>query len=416
MSKRRHRHVGPIHVNVPHRRKKKKRRPDADCCCVVDEIFDGPCFVATAAHGDAAEEPVQTPARLPRPAPRPPLPGPRLHQGLLPLRPLRRALPAPLPGLQAARAARAAARRGLRTARVAGPTERGADQLARVGAQVVPAQRSISASAASRATSAGRYGRPVVIVSQASASAISCGALRDRVAGERRSGSRAPSQRSWWWRIHAVCSSSRRRGQRGADRRVLADVLELGRRRARPGGRAARRAARPCRGRAGARPGAGGPARPGPSRALGERDRQARRPRARVVVDRARRRPSRAAATRAAVRADQTSAASRPKALAQYSASSARRSSASPSRAVERSQMPIEAVICRPSANGTSRIAARSRCGGDQRRLGAVAGQQPGELLAADPPDDVDRARRRGEPPGGLGAARGRRPGGRARR
>jgi hypothetical protein len=55
--KRHHRHVGP--VQIPHRRKKKKRRPDSDCCCIVDEVFDGPCFVATAAHGGASKEPVR---------------------------------------------------------------------------------------------------------------------------------------------------------------------------------------------------------------------------------------------------------------------------------------------------------------------------------------------------------------------
>jgi hypothetical protein len=43
-----------------HRRRRRKRwHDDADCCCIVGEVFDGPCFVATAAHGDAAKEPVQ---------------------------------------------------------------------------------------------------------------------------------------------------------------------------------------------------------------------------------------------------------------------------------------------------------------------------------------------------------------------
>ena len=44
------------------RRKRKKGRwyDDADCCCAVTEVFDGPCFVATAAHdGDATAEPVR---------------------------------------------------------------------------------------------------------------------------------------------------------------------------------------------------------------------------------------------------------------------------------------------------------------------------------------------------------------------
>ena len=69
----------------------------------------------------------------------------------------------------------------------------------------------------------------------------------------------------------------------------------------------------------------------------------------------------RAAAIRDAVRADQTSAASRPKAFDQYSASSARRRSVSASRAVARSQMPIEAVTSRPPANGAERKEACSR-------------------------------------------------------
>ena len=44
------------------RRRRKRRGPDADdCCCIVGEVFDGPCFVATAAHhGNAAAEPVRT--------------------------------------------------------------------------------------------------------------------------------------------------------------------------------------------------------------------------------------------------------------------------------------------------------------------------------------------------------------------
>ena len=44
------------------RRRKKKKwhdRVDGDCCCIVGEVFDGPCFVATAAHGDASAEPVR---------------------------------------------------------------------------------------------------------------------------------------------------------------------------------------------------------------------------------------------------------------------------------------------------------------------------------------------------------------------
>ena len=41
--------------------------------------------------------------------------------------------------------------------------------------------------------------------------------------------------------------------------------------------------------------------------------------------------------------------------------------------------------------------------GGDQRALGGVVGQQPGELLAADAPDGVDRPRGAGDPRGGLG-------------
>jgi hypothetical protein len=46
-----------------HRRRRKKRHgaDSSDCCCIVGEVFDGPCFVATAAHGDdAAAEPVRT--------------------------------------------------------------------------------------------------------------------------------------------------------------------------------------------------------------------------------------------------------------------------------------------------------------------------------------------------------------------
>ena len=44
------------------RRRRRKHRwyDDADCCCIVGVVFDGPCFVATAAHGDAAAEPVRT--------------------------------------------------------------------------------------------------------------------------------------------------------------------------------------------------------------------------------------------------------------------------------------------------------------------------------------------------------------------
>ena len=61
MSKKR-RHPPAFHV--PGRKKRRKRwyeRGDSDCCCIVGEVFDGPCFVATAAHsGDAAAEPVRT--------------------------------------------------------------------------------------------------------------------------------------------------------------------------------------------------------------------------------------------------------------------------------------------------------------------------------------------------------------------
>lgn len=59
MSKR-HKHR---HVQLPGRKKRRRKRDhaDSDCCCIVDEVFDGPCFVATAAHGgDAAAEPVRT--------------------------------------------------------------------------------------------------------------------------------------------------------------------------------------------------------------------------------------------------------------------------------------------------------------------------------------------------------------------
>jgi hypothetical protein len=75
----------------------------------------------------------------------------------------------------------------------------------------------------------------------------------------------------------------------------------------------------------------------------------------------------------------------------------------SPSAAA-RSHTPTDAVIRRPSASG--------RAGGDrgprplgreQRLLRGRVGQQPGELLAADAPDRVDRARLRGDPPGRLG-------------
>jgi hypothetical protein len=50
------------HKKHRRRRKRKRHGPDADdCCCLVGEVFDGPCFVATAAHdGDAAAEPVRT--------------------------------------------------------------------------------------------------------------------------------------------------------------------------------------------------------------------------------------------------------------------------------------------------------------------------------------------------------------------
>ncbi|MDA0185216.1 hypothetical protein OJ997_33235 [Solirubrobacter phytolaccae] len=52
------------HFHVPGRKKRRKRwyerGGDSDCCCIVGEVFDGPCFVATAAHGDAAAEPVRT--------------------------------------------------------------------------------------------------------------------------------------------------------------------------------------------------------------------------------------------------------------------------------------------------------------------------------------------------------------------
>jgi hypothetical protein len=48
-------------VSKKRRRKKKwHERGDGDCCCIVGELFDGPCFVATAAHGDATAEPVRT--------------------------------------------------------------------------------------------------------------------------------------------------------------------------------------------------------------------------------------------------------------------------------------------------------------------------------------------------------------------
>jgi hypothetical protein len=47
-------------LGVSRRRKRKKRWWDeTDCCCIVGELFDGPCFVATAAHGDEAAEPVR---------------------------------------------------------------------------------------------------------------------------------------------------------------------------------------------------------------------------------------------------------------------------------------------------------------------------------------------------------------------
>ena len=44
------------------RKKKKSRGPDlldADCCCVVGELFDGPCFVASAGHDAEVAEPVR---------------------------------------------------------------------------------------------------------------------------------------------------------------------------------------------------------------------------------------------------------------------------------------------------------------------------------------------------------------------
>lgn len=42
------------------KRRKRRGRDYDDCCCIVGEVFDGPCFVATAAHGDEAAEPVRT--------------------------------------------------------------------------------------------------------------------------------------------------------------------------------------------------------------------------------------------------------------------------------------------------------------------------------------------------------------------
>jgi hypothetical protein len=49
-------------LHVPRRRSKSGwSGSDMDCCCIVGEVFDGPCFVATAAHdGNRAAEPVRT--------------------------------------------------------------------------------------------------------------------------------------------------------------------------------------------------------------------------------------------------------------------------------------------------------------------------------------------------------------------
>ncbi len=43
-----------------HRRFPRDRHGKSECCCIVGEVFSGPdCFVATAAHDDAAAEPVR---------------------------------------------------------------------------------------------------------------------------------------------------------------------------------------------------------------------------------------------------------------------------------------------------------------------------------------------------------------------
>ena len=112
---------------------------------------------------------------------------------------------------------------------------------------------------------------------------------------------------------------------------------------------------------------------------------------------------ARARAARAAVAAVHCSAASRPWALAQYSAWSARsmsvvgvaggREVADPDRGRDR-----QAVGERPRGHRR----AHALGGGERLGRGGV-GQQPGELLAADPADGVDRARLARDPRGGLG-------------
>jgi hypothetical protein len=60
---RRHKSGLSVHLPRRHRRRHRRRSDAADvgCCCIVDELFDGPCFVATAAYDDRpAAEPVRT--------------------------------------------------------------------------------------------------------------------------------------------------------------------------------------------------------------------------------------------------------------------------------------------------------------------------------------------------------------------
>lgn len=47
-------------VHLPFHRRKRKKKRDRDCC-LLEELFDSPCFIATAAHGDdPTAEPVRT--------------------------------------------------------------------------------------------------------------------------------------------------------------------------------------------------------------------------------------------------------------------------------------------------------------------------------------------------------------------
>ena len=199
-------------------------------------------------------------------------------------------------------------------------------------------------------------------------------------------------------------------GQAGAEVGVLADVLELGADSG-PGRRGACPGARPCRGRAGGRPGAGGLEPVGlPAERLGQS-----RPPASCVHTPARARGSATAAQRIQHhprgRGHPPGGTRRPhqRSVATERLGPVERLVGAPQQVCpgrarcERSQMPIEAVIARPPANGEPLIAARSRWAAISAALGGVVRQQPGELLAADPPHGVHGAGGAGDPRGGLG-------------